>query len=483
MPRLLDLPSELFSLIIKEHVDEVGIVEAWHSRIVCKIFKAYLSDEIFKNQPLQKFDREHDNRMQTSNILVKHLQTFFDHRMNWLDGSLPTCSTFQNNTAQTRRRIQLPRELYELDPEHRAQYMQDVISATFFTTRFTNVMWAYGSRAFDRYAFQHGPEHKQGLIMAAAAGDIRLAQKFLDEGATPYDFLLHGLCFSTISDKNMLLPPLVAASINGKTEMVRLLVDHINRNTTTLATRVVIQAALKEAIEEALRNGHSGCFRILAEIWSARGFPIESHDSRNLLYWGWGMLIGKSGSIHNLCIFLDLAGDAAPKLSNISPWACRMGHVGFVRYVLDNETLNVQHALGEAVDGGSRAVAQLLLQRGANVNGRSGKSSTLSMAVKRHHFRMVTFLVENGAKVDESCLPAAVGLVSFNGRNVEEVGHERLLTVLYILAVTDLPRRSNVNCSDESFAALREIKELVKKDARWIGLRDQVWDTLSRLQT
>jgi hypothetical protein len=37
---ILQLPSELFASIVREYVEDVGIVEAWHMRTICRKSRA-----------------------------------------------------------------------------------------------------------------------------------------------------------------------------------------------------------------------------------------------------------------------------------------------------------------------------------------------------------------------------------------------------------------------------------------------------------
>ncbi|KAF2449804.1 ankyrin [Karstenula rhodostoma CBS 690.94] len=67
---LLDLPVEIFQPIIHDLVTEVGVVEAWKLRGVCRTFAVEISNEIFSHQPERVIRKVLDKKFIRKNIGV-----------------------------------------------------------------------------------------------------------------------------------------------------------------------------------------------------------------------------------------------------------------------------------------------------------------------------------------------------------------------------------------------------------------------------
>ncbi|KAF3044203.1 hypothetical protein E8E11_007567 [Didymella keratinophila] len=82
---LLELPPELFQIVVTHFVTRVGVARAWKKRVTCRALQIAIDCGIFAKQPLEAFTGK--KALKTEGILTNRAASYLSYRVEVLNGA------------------------------------------------------------------------------------------------------------------------------------------------------------------------------------------------------------------------------------------------------------------------------------------------------------------------------------------------------------------------------------------------------------
>ncbi|KAL5435184.1 hypothetical protein PMIN07_002691 [Paraphaeosphaeria minitans] len=419
---LLSIPAELFQQITHELVTDIGVVEAWKLRGVCRTFAAEVFNEIFSRQPEEvlqetlekKFVRKNigvylTHVMKTSAGATGALMQKTKHLLNDITESL--------GIDQEQRRDEHARRLFQgLTSRLQAEEIADLIWPDKGHHPGNQSMVPWVSRAIRGL---RGPITSQEQLAAAVSvGNCNIVEELFQRSLLqPIITSVFGGPWAgrrqrevsegrpwaqpTIRNGNLLE---IAAHQDDR-KMIRTLIACYAR------CKVNVHSDLAAAIAYMIREGNCKTLRFLLSHWiQVKG----SRANQNKCRASWLMSAANKASLAMIDAILDTKGPGTESLPRKEVRAIiQYGTPAVLRHYIahgridPNKTWSSLTPLIISTKNDDCAMIQELLRAGADVNGAAGNGSTaLCMACLNANLKAAAHLLRAGAGHDETKWPA-----------------------------------------------------------------------------
>ncbi|KAF2652015.1 hypothetical protein K491DRAFT_72485 [Lophiostoma macrostomum CBS 122681] len=384
---LLELPPEIFERVIAAYVKESGPTEAWYSRAVCQTFKRFVCHQITVHCPPASEQRRRNIggpiavlensvlRMGMPQYLKYHIQEHGIDQFSLVE--------FLKEAIRNVQRAEEPNTRVQ---RIRSEHASDVVDAA--VVGLHNAQLAYIDVNPDPWGYDLGYDFNNKTLainVAAAVGSLAALKRFQAEGM-PLDH-----CSSLLGS------PLQAAAFGGKTHIVEHILEYIRRKTQIDVFSRFLQGGIRGAI-----RGRSAASLDLLLRFCCKSYPEtlrQEKIERNIHRWQ--ILAAEVGCVESIRL-LKAITNGQPVYSKTYLVAIAHGHATLVRYLYEQEIhilgpkpTWLQDALVTAAKCGSRALANLALDLGADIK----EPGALKASIQRCNPWMTKFLLERGAEL------------------------------------------------------------------------------------
>ncbi|KAJ4336134.1 hypothetical protein N0V95_008695 [Ascochyta clinopodiicola] len=386
---LLDLPPELFGLVIAHLVNDSGISEAWQHRRVCRTFRRSIEFETLANQPIRAFLRA--NETSACSILKNNAALYLSYRVKALKGAYSFIPLFMKMICDT-----TTVGLAEGNYQTRKQYERDLCRLLFKETTTAKILltiksparstkYSYCVSLFDKDLFSNQ------IAAAAAVGDLQALRTALYNDPR------------RIWDKSPAFgyPLAATAAAGGHHKIVCAIVKHFEQ-TQEQIHMFDIRIQFSDAVHAGFEAGDVHTVLLLLRIFTEYGAPLT--EDRLQLWTSKAVSMGNSKVIRQVLKLRQLY-----TMESAFESACLSENIKAVREFIKKRLLPLHCSYSYATHQtpiyiatlfGSPKIVEKLIKSGSNPNGyfvRSNDCHPLWIAIQKNEEGIVRVLLRHGA--------------------------------------------------------------------------------------
>ncbi|KAJ4360814.1 uncharacterized protein N0V89_001381 [Didymosphaeria variabile] len=393
MPQdLLDLPPEVFQRVVHELVSDVGVVEAWKLRGVCRTFAAEIHHDIFAHQPKEILLASMDTS-EHMKIFQNNLTVYLRNRLNKrLDANGMLVSKIQELWDYPTETLHI--QDFQKRQECAARLIEGIVSDP------DPLYWM--AFIWDEQLWPHRHNHADAYMVPATAADKLIAVVAVGE----HDLIPGLFELPENGDYTMFSRPLVIATGNRDTEMVRTLIScykklHPKNNT---------HPDIVDAIDSAIQIGNVDALELLIQTCRSWG---HCYYSEKRAYRGWMQCSIIHDSVASLDTVIENRGGRKGMLTQeVVKLICRSGKDTMINHYIEKGLLDVNKVYSHtspliiATHAGNVRTMATLISAGADVDKATSDGTTpLFIASKKHRKGAMNYLLDNGANTDTDNWP------------------------------------------------------------------------------